>query len=40
MPSKEITVDGLSGQGTPAKSFYGYSNQMGDTYEVWIIHDG
>ena len=32
---KEMMVDGV-----PAKSFFGYNDQMGDTWEVWFIHDG
>ena len=33
--AKEAVVDG-----TPAKSFFGYNDQMGDTWEVWFIHGG
>jgi hypothetical protein len=33
--AKEITVDGA-----PAKSFYGYNDDMGDTREVWFIRNG
>lgn len=32
---KETMIDG-----TPAKSFFGYNDQMGDTWEVWFIHGG
>ena len=33
--AKEVIVDGTS-----AKSFFGYNDQMGDTREVWFIHGG
>jgi hypothetical protein len=33
--AEEIMVDG-----TPAKSFIGYNDQMGATREVWFIHGG
>jgi hypothetical protein len=33
--AKEITVDG-----TPAKSFFGHNEDMGDIHEVWFIHGG
>ena len=33
--AKDITIDG-----TPAKSFFGYNDQMGNTREVWFIHGG
>ena len=33
--AQDITIDG-----TPAKSFFGYNDQMGDTREVWFIHGG
>jgi hypothetical protein len=33
--AKETDVDR-----TPAKSFFGYNDQMGDTREVWFIHGG
>ena len=32
---KETKIDGA-----PAKSFFGYNDQMGETWEVWFIHDG
>lgn len=32
---QDIAVDGA-----PAKIFYGYNDQMGDTREVWFIHGG
>ena len=33
--AKQTLIDGA-----PAKSFFGYNDAMGDTWEVWIIHDG
>ena len=33
--AQDIAVDGM-----PAKSFFGYNDQMGDTREVWFIHGG
>jgi hypothetical protein len=33
--TKDVMVDG-----TPATSFVGYNDQMGDTREVWFIRGG
>jgi hypothetical protein len=33
--AKEVIVDD-----TTAKSFFGYNDQMGDTWEVWFIRGG